>query len=142
MERGLTSGQTRRVLRYLGLDWIDAMTDAVASTPAMRDAASRHSIAITQVVTGGPEGDVTYHLSVRDGAATFGAGPAEDEDVRFEQDWVTAVGVAQGTASAQEAFITGRIRLYGDQQKLLDCQAVFAALDEAFSTVRERTDYR
>ena len=43
--------------------------------------------------------------------------------------------------AAQEAFISGRIRLFGDQQKLLDCQPVFGALDSIFSSVRERTSY-
>ena len=39
------------------------------------------------MVTDAPDGTVTYHLQVGDGAASFGAGPAEPEDVRFEQDW-------------------------------------------------------
>jgi putative sterol carrier protein len=62
--------------------------------------------------------------------------------VRFEQDWQTAVAVATGELNAQQAFITGRIRLYGDQQKLLASQPVFGALDRVFTTVRERTEYR
>ena len=35
----------------------------------------------------------------------------------------------------------GRIRLFGDQQKLLDSQPVFGALDAVFATVRDRTRY-
>jgi putative sterol carrier protein len=108
----------------------------------LSELASRHTIGVTQVVTDGPEGDVTYHLQVRDGAAAFGAGAAEPEDVRMQQDWATAVGVATGEQNAQEAFIGGRIRLSGDQQKLIESQPVFAALDEVFKSVRERTEYR
>ena len=48
------------------------------------------------------------------------------------QDWETAVAVATGELNAQEAFIGGRIRLTGDQQKLLDSQPVFRALDGVF----------
>jgi hypothetical protein len=73
--------------------------------------------------------------------ATFGAGQAFPEDVRMEQTWDTAVGVATGTLNAQEAFIKGRILLTGSQQKLVESQPVFGELDTVFRTVRERTDY-
>ena len=129
------------MIRYLSLDWINALSDEVSASDHMREIAESYSIGVTQVVSDGPEGDVTYHLSVGDGDASFGAGPADPEDVKMEQDWDTAVAVATGELNAQEAFITGRIRLFGDQQKLLDSQPVFGALDTIFSSVRERTSY-
>ncbi|MFK8025996.1 MAG: SCP2 sterol-binding domain-containing protein [Ilumatobacter sp.] len=128
-------------LRYLSLAWIDALSAEVAVSEQMRDVAQTHSIGVTQVISDGPEGDVTYHLMVADGAATFGAGEADPEHVKMEQSWQTAVDVATGELNAQEAFISGQIRLFGDQQKLLDSQPVFGALDAVFSTVRERTRY-
>jgi SCP-2 sterol transfer family len=130
------------VFRYLSLEWIEALTAEVAASAAMQEASTGAWLGVTQVVTDGPEGEVTYHLQVDDGTARFGAGPAEPEDVRFVQDWVTAVAVANGTLNAQEAFIGGRIRLTGDQQKLLDSQPVFRALDGVFNAVRPETDYR
>jgi putative sterol carrier protein len=129
------------MIRYLSLDWINALSDAVTANDHMREIAESHRIGVTQVVSDGPEGDVIYHLSVGDGDASFGAGPADPEDVKMEQDWDTAVAVATGELNAQEAFISGRIRLFGDQQKLLDSQPVFGALDSIFSSVRERTTY-
>ncbi|MFZ9580644.1 MAG: SCP2 sterol-binding domain-containing protein [Ilumatobacteraceae bacterium] len=128
-------------VRYLGLEWIDALTREVAASAAMAEVARDHTIGITQTVTGGPEGDVTYHLQIADGKAAFGAGAAWPEDVRFEQEWDTAVSVATGQLNAQQAFITGRIRLYGDQQKLGASTPVFAALDGVFTTVRAFTVY-
>ena len=132
---------TSRV-RYLSLEWIDALTQAVASNEAIAAIASEHTVGITQTVTGGPEGDVTYHLQIVDGHASFGPGAAFPEDVRFEQDWETATAVATDKLNAQQAFITGRIRLYGDQEKLVASTPVFAALDTVFSTVRQFTEYR
>jgi putative sterol carrier protein len=129
------------VLRYLSLDWIDALSAEVAASADMRAVAADHSVGVTQVVSDGPEGTVVYHLQVAQGLATFGAGPAEPEDLRFEQDWTTAVDVATGALNAQEAFLAGRIRLFGDPPTLMANQAVFRALDGAFSAVRERTDY-
>jgi hypothetical protein len=129
------------VLRYLSLDWIVALGEEVERSDALHDAAAGRHLSVTQVVTDGPEGDVIYHLDVDDGVVRFGPGPADDEQVRFVQDWDTAVAVATGTMNAQEAFIGGRIKLTGDQQLLMDSVPVFAALDAVFSKVRERTDY-
>jgi hypothetical protein len=114
-------------LRYLSLDWINALSAEVAISEQIRDVAQHHSLGVTQVISGGPEGDVTYHLLVADGHASFGAGAAVD--------------VATGELNAQEAFIGGRIRLFGDQQKLLESQPVFGALDSVFASVRDRTIY-
>ena len=129
-------------VRYLSLGWLESLSREVAESETLAALAGSHEIGVTQVVTDGPEGTVTYHLQVRDGAARFGAGPAEPEDVRMEQDWETAVAVATGELNAQEAFISGRIRLVGDQQRLLEAQPVFGALDGVFATVRTHTDYR
>jgi len=132
---------TDPTVRYLSLDWIRELTREVAESDTMRELADEHTIGVTQVVTDGPEGDVTYHLQVGDGAASFGAGPAEPEHVRMQQEWTTAVAVATGAQNAQEAFITGKILLFGDQQALMGAQPVFGALDSIFASVREHTRY-
>ncbi len=130
-----------RVIRYLSLEWLAALTSEVAASTALQQLATDHTIGVTQVVTDGPEGTVVYNLQVGDGSATFGAGSAFPEDVRMEQTWETSVGVATGVLNAQEAFIKGRILLTGSQQKLVEAQPVFGALDTVFTKVRERTDY-
>ncbi len=130
------------MVRYLSLEWIDALAAEVSSSARLGGLAREHRIGVTQVVTEGPEGDVTYHLQVGGGTAEFGTGAAMPEDVRMEQAWTTAVAVATGEMNAQDAFIGGHIRLHGDQGKLIEAQPVFAALDEVFSTVRARTEYR
>lgn len=128
-------------MRYLSLDWIDALSAEVPRHPAVTDAAHGVDVGITQVVTDGPEGTVVYHLRVVDGAATFGSGPADPEHVRFEQSWETAVGVATQRMNAQDAFISGRIRLTGDPMALQSAQPLFGALDAVFAAVREHTQY-
>ncbi|NNE12214.1 MAG: hypothetical protein HKN41_08220 [Ilumatobacter sp.] len=136
-----TDVTTDETIRYLSLAWIRELTREVAESETLAMLADEHEIGVTQVVTDGPEGDVTYHLQMRDGETTFGAGTADPEDVRMEQDWSTAVAIATGEANAQDAFINGRIRLFGDQQALMGAQPVFAALDQVFTSVRERTRY-
>ena len=139
MTDGTMSDDT--TIRYLSLAWIRELTREVADSEPLRELSEEHTIGVTQVVTDGPEGDVTYHLEVGDGTASFGAGPADPEHVRMQQDWSTAVAVATGEMNAQEAFITGKILLFGDQQALMAAQPVFGALDSIFSSVRERTRY-
>jgi putative sterol carrier protein len=136
-----TIGQTTEVVRYLSLDWIDDLGREVDKSERLAELAGKLDVGVTQVVTDGPEGTVTYHLQVGDGVARFGAGAAHPEHVRMEQSLDTAVAVATGELNAQEAFIGGSILLSGDQQKLLDAQPVFGALDSVFSSVRDRTEY-
>lgn len=138
MSEHTTSDDT---VRYLSLAWIRELTRQVSESDTLRELSHEHTIGVTQVVTDGPEGDVSYHLQVGDGSASFGAGPADPEHVRMQQDWPTAVAVATGVMNAQEAFITGKILLFGDQQALMAAQPVFGALDAIFSAVRERTRY-
>jgi putative sterol carrier protein len=130
------------VIRYLSLEWIDALSHEVERDAHLAALAAAHAIGVTQVVTGGPEGDVVYHLQVGDDTIEFGAGGADPEDVRMEQSWDTAVAVATGQMNAQDAFIGGHILFSGDQQKLIDAQPVFGALDAVFASVRQRTEYR
>ena len=129
------------MVRYLSLDWIHELSQAVADDPTLMTASLGKAIGITQVVTKGPDGTVVYHLHVDNGSVSFGPGPANPEDVRFEQKWKTAVGVATGTLAAQEAFLKGLIKLQGDKDKLVANQPVLAALEPIFSRVREHTDY-
>ena len=58
------------MLRYLSLDWINALTAEVAASEHLRELSSTHRIGVTQVVSEGPEGDITYHLQVGDGTAS------------------------------------------------------------------------
>ena len=128
-------------MRYLSLEWIEALSREVAASSDVAALAAQHSLGFTQVVTEGPEGDVTYHLVVGDGVARFGAGPADNEDVRMVQTYDSAVAVATGAINAQEVFIKGHIKVSGDVQKLIENETIFAALNAVFDTVRRRTDY-
>lgn len=130
------------MVRYLSLEWIDALTAEVAASAELAALAADHDLGVTQVVTDGPEGDVMYHLQVGDGSVAFGAGAAFPEHVRMQQTWETAVAVATGELNAQDAFVGGRIMLSGDQQKLMSSTPVFRALDAVFAGVRDRTEYR
>ena len=70
-----------------GLASRDDDADVARHTPFAADErlgelAADHEIGVTQVVTDGPEGDVTYHLQVGGDRVSFGSGAADPEDVR------------------------------------------------------------
>lgn len=129
-------------VRYLSLNWIEAIGIRAAENAHLQSLGSTLNIGITQMVSDGPEDTVLYHLQVKDNVVTFGAGPADPEHVRLEQEWETAVAVATGEMAAEDAFITGAIRIGGDAQMLLHSQEIFAALDPIFEEVAQMTVYK
>lgn len=134
------TADTHRI-RYLSLDWLDALRAAVEADTQLGRLAGEHTIGLTQIISDGPEGTVVYHLQVAEGVARFGAGPADPEDVRMEQHWETAVAIATDRLNAEQAFISGKIRMTGNPLVVESALPLFAALDTVFRTVRERTDY-
>jgi len=128
-------------VRYLGSQWLAAVAEAVASSERLQALAGNHEIGLTQVVTGTPHGDVTYHLQVDGGRAAIGAGTADPEHVRFTERWETAVAVATGAVNPQEPFLNGDIAFTGDHERLIRAGELFAEMDAAFESVRELTDY-
>ena len=129
-------------MRYLSLEWMEAMQAHVAASESLTQLACTNSIGVTQVVTDGPEGTVVYHLQVGDGIADFGPGPASKEDVRMEQSWQSSVDVATGVVPAQEVFMKGLVKISGDPQSIIDNVAVLAALSAVFGAVGGDTEYR
>ncbi len=127
--------------RYLSLQWISDLDATARGDEGLRQLATARRFAVTETITGGLEGDVTYHVQLADGGVRVGPGPADHEDVRFIQDWDTAVGVATGRINAQEAFLRGSIRFSGDHEALLANQDLFVVLDSVFAAVRTRTRY-
>jgi putative sterol carrier protein len=130
------------VARYLSGDWIDAVGAAAATSETLREASRGVRLAVQQRVTGGPDGDVAYHVVLDDGTVSVRPGDADRPDVTFVQDHATAVAVATGELPAQTAFMTGRLRVAGDVQLLMERRDALAGLDDALRTVRAQTEYR
>ena len=126
---------------YLSNEWINAVADGINANNEIIAVARENTVSVTQIITGTPRGDVTYHLESRDGKITVASGPATVSDIAFTQDWATAVGVATGKINAQEAFISGKIRFKGDHERVIATQPLFLALDVVFSAVNANTNF-
>ena len=126
---------------YLSNEWINAVAEGIKLNHEIAVVARDNTISVTQIITGTPHGDISYHLESRDGKITFASGPATVSDIAFTQDWATAVGVATGKINAQEAFISGKIRFKGDHERVIATQPLFLALDQVFSAVNANTNF-
>ena len=127
--------------RYLTSEWLDAAHDALEQSTALADATSDAQLTVQQVVTGGPEGDVTFHFAVDHGRVKLVGGEAGDATVTFIQSWDTATAVARGEQSAQGAFMNGQIRVRGDLPKIVEYGAIFGGVDDVLADLRADTTY-
>lgn len=124
-------------MQFLSPQWIEAL-DAAASTRGLE---SEGRLVIQQVVTGRPNSDVRYYVTVEGGAAAVRIGEADDPTVTFTQDYATAAEIAQGRVAAQEAFMAGRVRVGGDLLALVRHLDVLEELDRSFRAVRGQTEF-
>lgn len=69
-----------------------------------------------------------YHLLIGDGAVEVVDGAASSPDVVITQDRATADSIRHGEAHAHRAFLTGRLRVDGDIDRLLEHGDVLAGL--------------
>lgn len=128
------------MVRFLSAEWVAALDEAARRDERLAALPPDVDLVVEQVVTGTPDGDVTYHVTLGSGTATVQAGPAPSPTVRFTQDLATALDIASGRGSAQRAFMTGKLRVGGDLRVLLDHGEALAQLDDAFAAVRAQTD--
>ena len=127
--------------KYLTPEWVDDLDRAAQASEAIRAAAPDLVFVVEHVVTGLPEGTVRYYIEFDHGAARLRFGPAPRPDASFTEDHETAVAVGTGAINAQSAFMSGRLRVGGDMDKLMAAQPAFVALDAALEDARARTTY-
>ena len=123
--------------QFLSDAWLSEL-DAAARTA---NPPSDMSLVIQQVVVGDPEPEVAYALRIRDGAMSVAVGRVEDADVTFTQDRDTARSIAEGSLSAQAAFMSGKLRMGGDLRDVLERSTGVVDLDDLFASVRASTQW-
>lgn len=127
--------------RYLTQEWLEAAQRAVETDATLADATKDVQLTVQHVVTGGPDGDAAYHVTINDGTVRVVSGTLSDATVTFMQDWQTATAVSRGELSAQGAFMTGLIRVRGDLPKLVEHGDVFGDVGDVFTDLRTATTY-
>ncbi|HEX6417053.1 MAG TPA: SCP2 sterol-binding domain-containing protein [Acidimicrobiales bacterium] len=128
-------------MRYLGPEWMDAARRALAADGTLRAALAGVTVTVEQVVEGGPDGTVVWHLHIDDGAVDLVPGPADAPDLRFTAAYDTAAQIATGSLAARQAFIEGRLRLGGDLALLVTHQRALGSVGDALASIRPATTY-
>lgn len=122
-------------VKYLTAEWATAMEDAVNANEGFQAAASGVTLGVQQNVTGGPDGDVTYHMGIKDGKAYCAIGPLDSADMTINQTYETAVSIAKGELNLQNAFMQGQIQVTGNIAIAMQYQTQLASLETAIRGV-------
>jgi putative sterol carrier protein len=123
--------------RFLSPAWVADLGAAAGDVEVAADVA----MTVQQVVVDGEGEPVRWALRVAGGRVAVEAGGVGDPDVTLTADRATATALARGEVAITDAFMAGRLRVAGDLRTLLRAGGVLGALDEAFASVRERTDW-
>jgi putative sterol carrier protein len=129
------------VPRYLTPEWLDAAQRAFDGDTMLAGASAGVQLTVQQVVNGGPDGDVVYHVVVDGGTVRIAHGEASTPTVTFIQNWDTATAIGRGELSAQGAFMTGLIRVRGDLPRLVEYGSIFGGVDDVLADLRSQTTY-
>lgn len=120
--------------KFLSEEWASDMERLLNESEQFIAAAGDIDLVMQQNVEGGPEGDVSYFLQIRDGKATIAIGTSDGAHVTATQDYETAAAIAKGELSMQNAFMSGKLKVSGDLGKVMQHQGALANLE----TLREQ----
>jgi SCP-2 sterol transfer family len=135
--------------RFLSEAWFDEIASTrpeVADTRSSESATDRGGrLVLKQVVTGTPEGEVSYTVVTEGTGARVerlpGPDGAADADLTITCDWLTAAAIAQGRLSTQRALMQGRLRVRGSPTEFLRRGGQLANIDAVPPEVRQNTTY-
>lgn len=128
--------------RYLSPEWFAEL----ARSSDLPERAAEPEAVLEQVVEDAPDGPVTYRVEIAGGQARVSwpvpAG-ATAPDLRITCSWATAVSLASGELSSQQALARGALRVKGKGSlaRLAEVSARLAGLDPVPAEVRAATSY-
>jgi len=125
------------VAQFLSPEWVEQLDAALESFPLDPEA----SVSVGHVVRDGEGGEITYVFAVANGRAGIELGPVDDADVILFQDYATAVAIARGDVTAQQALANGGLKLRGDVGALVRAGSLLANVGPALVGVRNSTTY-
>lgn len=139
--------------RFYSPEWVDAFNEAVsgldvgAVDTGASLAADSGSFRVTQVVRGGPDGELVVTMAVDEGRLTLelgapGAEPAPQEpNVTIVLSYADAAAMSRGQLDPADAVTEGRVRVRGDLAVLVAAQSLLVAAAERLEAVHTETSY-
>jgi putative sterol carrier protein len=123
------------MVMFLSPEWTKTVVDALNDSDDARQAMKGASFVLQQIVTGAPEGDVSYWTRFNDGKVEGALGESESPDVTITQDYETAAALSRAELNAQAAFMQGKLKVTGNMGKLLRNQSALDALGPVMAGV-------
>lgn len=102
--------------KYLSQEWLDLQREEAQDFPTRPGATAR----MQYVVTGSPEGDISYYTVIEDGAIvenSMGTDAAAEFTLNVTYD--DSVMMLKGELDANAAFMQGRVKVTGNMGKLM-----------------------
>ncbi len=121
--------------KFLSDEYMAAATEALANHAGFSNAITDVDLDLQFHVTDSPEGDLDYHLTIKDGSVTIARGVSDDADVSVTNTYETAVGISSGELNTQMAFMTGKLKVAGNMAALMRHQGVINQFAAAMSNV-------
>lgn len=126
---------------FLTQEWLDAQRSATADLPAAADA----DAVVQHVVSGTPDGNVSYYTTFADGRiadASIGAAPG-DPDLTITATFSDARRLAKGDIDLSAAYMQGTVKVEGDMRRLFTLLPATHRPDfrAAVATVAATTDF-
>lgn len=126
--------------KYLSQEWMERNKELAQSFPDTPGATVR----MQNVVTGAPDGDVTYYTVIENGKIleqTLGDDP--DTDVTLTSSYEDSLKIAKGELDAQAAFMQGRVKASGNIAKIMSLLPLTSKPEykEIQETLRSETEF-
>jgi putative sterol carrier protein len=112
------------MVAFLSDEHFSAATDALNADGGFQSSITGVSLSVQFDVSGSPDGDVSYYLTISDGAVDTAVGGMEGPDVTVASDYETSKDISKGELNVQMAFMSGKIKVGGNMAKIMMHQAV------------------
>jgi putative sterol carrier protein len=121
-------------VKFLTEEWATAVTEALNSNDAFKQAAAGKTVKIQNVVAA-PDGEKRYYLNLQDGTAEVSMGDLPDAEATLSSDYETAAAMSRNELNATAAYMSGKLKIQGDLMKLMQLQGLFNTLPQAVKSV-------
>jgi putative sterol carrier protein len=121
-------------VKFLTEEWARAVSVALNSNDAWRQAATGKTVKIQNVVSA-PDGEKKYYLNVQDGTSEVSVGELPDAEATLSSDYETAAAMSRNELNATAAYMSGKLKIQGDLMRLMQLQGLFNTLPQAIKTI-------
>lgn len=126
--------------KYLSQEWHDRAKELAQTFPERAGATAR----MVYIVSGGPDGDITYHQIIQNGKVLDqGLGACENAEITMTVSWDDSVMVQRGELDANAAFMQGRVKVVGPMGKVMALMPLTQSAEyrASLAALATQTDY-